>query len=163
MCAWSAARTEAADAALPARRELVRGGLCAALLAGGLFKPGAAAAADEALAFGATSMQEALSALGGIPAVGSEIVLTAPDAAENGAVVPVAVACSLPGVREMFIVIESNPNPLVVRFSIPEGTEPYIATRVKMAETGNVYAVVKAGGRLYAACKQTQVTVGGCG
>ncbi len=155
MCASFASRTE--------RRQALRGGLSAALLACGLFKAGKAAAADEALAFDATSMQEALAALGGIPAVGSQIVLSAPDAAENGALVPVSVACGLPGTREIFIVVESNPNPLVVRFGIPEGTEPYIATRIKMAESSNVYAVVKAGGRLYAAHKRTQVTVGGCG
>jgi sulfur-oxidizing protein SoxY len=167
MCAWSVRRSElqpnAPGLPLASRRDVVRGSLWAALLAGGLLKSGAAAAADEGLAFGATSMQEALSALGGIPAVGEQIVLTAPDAAEDGAVVPVSVACSLPGVRELFIVVESNPNPLVVRFSIPEGTEPYIATRVKMADSGNVYAVAKTADKLYAACRRTQVTVGGCG
>jgi sulfur-oxidizing protein SoxY len=159
MCASSAPRTEARLG----RRAALRGSLGAALLACGLARSGAALAADETLAFDATSVQDALSALGGIPAVGSEIVLTIPDTAENGALVPVSVACSLPGTREMFIVVESNPNPLVVRFSIPEGTEPFVATRIKMADTGNVYAVVKAQGKLYSACQRTQVTVGGCG
>jgi sulfur-oxidizing protein SoxY len=164
MCAWSAMHADTADAANAAdiqRRALVRGGAIAALAAWGC--AASAAANAEETAFAANSLQEALSALGGIPALGTQIVLDVPEAAENGALVPVAVTSNLPHSQEIFIVVESNPNPLVVRFTIPPGTEPFIATRIKMAESGNVYALVRADGRLYAACRRTDVRVGGCG
>jgi sulfur-oxidizing protein SoxY len=147
-----------------ARREvLARGAALAALAFTGMATGRGALAAEEDLAFNAVSMQDALRALGGIPAVGSQIVLSAPDVAEDGAVVPVAVECSLPDVREIFIVVEANPNPLCVRFTIPEGTEPFVSTRIRMAESSSIYAVVRAGGKLYSASRSTAVTVGGCG
>lgn len=149
-----------ADCPTLPRRVLLRGG---AVAAWALLGRGVASADDEATAFAATSMREALAALGGIPAVGDQIVLDVPEAAENGALVPVSVASNLPHTQEMFIVVESNPNPVVVRFTVPEGTEPFVATRIKMAESGNVYALVRSEGRLYAACRRTDVTVGGCG
>lgn len=147
-----------------ARREFLAGaGGLAALFAMGLLPGREALAAEEEYAFNAPSLREALRALGGIPASGSDVVLTIPDVAENGAVVPVSVECSLPGTTEIFIVVEANPNPLVVRFTIPEGTEPFVSTRIKMAATSNVCAVVRADGRLYSASKSTAVTIGGCG
>jgi sulfur-oxidizing protein SoxY len=66
-------------------------------------------------------------------------------------------------VQEIFVVVEANPNPLCVRFTIPEGTEPFVSTRIKMAESSRIYAVVRADGKLYAAARATNVTVGGCG
>jgi sulfur-oxidizing protein SoxY len=145
------------------RDVLMRAGAWSALAFGGMLTSREALAIDEEFAFNAPSMHEALRALGGIPAVGSQIVLTAPDVAENSAVVPVTVECSLPGVKEIFVVVEANPNPLCVRFSIPEGTEPFVSTRIKMAESSKLYAVVRADGKLYAASKSTTVTIGGCG
>jgi sulfur-oxidizing protein SoxY len=38
-----------------------------------------------------------------------------------------------------------------------------ISTRIKMGQTGNVIAVVKANGKLYSARKEVKVTIGGCG
>jgi sulfur-oxidizing protein SoxY len=146
------------------RREiLVRSSAFAGCLFTGLVTGREARAADADLAFDAVSMDDALRALGGIPAVGSQIVLTVPDLAENGAVVPVSVDCSLLGAREIFIVVEANPNPLCVRFTIPQGTEPFVATRIKMAESSKIYAVVRAGDKLYSTSRSTAVTVGGCG
>ena len=146
------------------RREmLMRGSALAAIAFTGMVTGRNADAAEEDLAFDAATMQEALRALGGVPALGSQIVLTVPDLAENGAMVPVTVDCNLPGAHEIFIVVEANPNPLCVRFTIPQGTEPFVSTRIKMAESSNIYAVVRADGKLYSTFKSTAVTVGGCG
>ena len=152
------------------RREILkRGGLLAALASGGLLTGRAAwAGADalafgEELAFGAASMDEALKALGGIPAVESQIVFTLPELVENGAVVPVSVESKLRGTSEIFIVVEANPNPMAARFTIPEGTEPFVATRIKVAQTCSVFALVRAEGKLYSASRLTKVTIGGCG
>ncbi|MGV4428953.1 thiosulfate oxidation carrier protein SoxY, partial [Pandoraea pneumonica] len=72
------------------------------------------------------------------------VVLTAPDIAENGAVVPVAVTSKAPNTQSIAILIEKNPNTLAASFDIPDGTEPSVTTRVKMGQTSKVYALVKA-------------------
>jgi sulfur-oxidizing protein SoxY len=58
---------------------------------------------------------------------------------------------------------EANPFPLVARFFVPEGTLPYVSTRIKVAQSCNIYALVECEGRHYSAVKATTVTVGGCG
>ena len=89
--------------------------------------------------------------------------LTAPDIAENGAVVPVGVVSTLAGVEAIAILVEKNPNPLAASFMLPAGTEPSVQTRVKMGQTSDVYALVKAGGKFFIAKKEIKVTLGGCG
>jgi sulfur-oxidizing protein SoxY len=63
----------------------------------------------------------------------------------------------------MAILVEKNPNAMAASFRLPEGTEPFISTRVKMGGTSNVYALVKADGKWLAARKEIKVTLGGCG
>jgi sulfur-oxidizing protein SoxY len=149
----------------PCRRRdvLQQGSVYAALAACGLLTARGARAADDDLVFAAASMREALDALGSVPTSDTQIVLTAPDRAENGAIVPVTVDSRLPGTQAIFIVVEANPNPMVLRFTVPEGTDAWVSTRIKMAESSKVYAIVRADGRLYAVSRDTQVTVGGCG
>jgi sulfur-oxidizing protein SoxY len=52
---------------------------------------------------------------------------------------------------------------LTAVFDVPAGTEPSLSTRVKMGQSSNVYAVVKADGKFYMASKEIKVTLGGCG
>jgi sulfur-oxidizing protein SoxY len=73
------------------------------------------------------------------------------------------VQSSLPKTQAIAIMIEKNPNTLSANFEIPDGTDPFVTTRVKMAETSNVYALVKADGKYYHAVKEIKVTIGGCG
>ena len=87
----------------------------------------------------------------------------APDIAENGAVVPVGVESSCPETESIALLVEKNPNPLAAAFDIPAGTEPSVTTRVKMGQSSNVYALVKADGKFYVAKKEIKVTLGGCG
>jgi sulfur-oxidizing protein SoxY len=159
----SAARTR--DTAMSGgRRELLRwGGKLAALAITGLLPGGWAFAAKDGVRPGAGSMSDALSAWGSVPASASQILLKIPEVAENGAAVPVSVESSLPGPLEILILVESNPIPLAARFTIPEGTDPFVSLRIKLAESSRVHAVVRAGGRVYATARETQVTVGGCG
>ena len=76
---------------------------------------------------------------------------------------PITIESAIPGTQAIAILIEKNPNTLSADFEIPEGTDPFITTRVKMAETSNIYAVVKAGGKYFQAAKEIKVTLGGCG
>jgi sulfur-oxidizing protein SoxY len=151
------------------RQALKTGGgatLLTLLVAAG-WLPGEARAADawNTAAFDAHSLDETMKALGGGPpqaSIGITFVQT-PDIAENGAVVPIGVNSAIPKTESIAILIEKNPNMLAAVFDIPAGTEPALSTRVKMAQTSNVYALVKADGKYFVASKEIKVTLGGCG
>ena len=150
------------------RRTVLKSGSGAALLgmlaAAGLITPGMALADWNKAAFDAKSMADTLKALGaGQPADSKDVQVTGPDIAENGAVVPVGVASSLPNVSMVAILIEKNPNALSATFNLPEGTEANVQTRVKMGQTSNIYALVKSDGKFFMATKEIKVTLGGCG
>jgi sulfur-oxidizing protein SoxY len=91
------------------------------------------------------------------------ITITAPDIAENGAVVPVAIASRIPGTQQISLVAEKNPFPLAATFDVAGGGEGYVSTRIKMGQTSDVWAVVRADGKFYAARKEIKITIGGCG
>ena len=137
----------------------------AALGAAGLLKIGSAIAAPwNKPAFESKAVNDALKGLGaGSMAESRDIAITAPDIAENGAVVQIAVTSRIPNTQSISIVAEKNPFPLAATFDFASGVEPYAAVRIKMGETSNVRAVVKADGRFYTAAKEVKVTVGGCG
>ncbi len=139
-------------------------GTLGVLIAAGLISPGDALAQDWKAAFETRSLQDTLKALGGTTAAESkDITITAPDIAENGAVVPVAVASAIPKTESIAILIDKNPNLLAASFMIPAGTDPNVGTRVKMGQTSNVVALVKADGKYFMASKEVKVTLGGCG
>ncbi len=138
-------------------------GLFGLLAVAGLIRPGIASAEGLKAAFEAKTMDEALNALGVLlPANSSAIQLATPDVAADGAVVPVTVASSLSRTEQILILVDKNPTMLVASFVIPEGTEGYLATRIKMAQTSNVIALVKVNGKFYRASKEVKVTKGGC-
>jgi sulfur-oxidizing protein SoxY len=150
------------------RRTVLKTGSGAALLsmlaAAGIITPGMALADWNKAAFDAKSMADTLKAMGiSQPADSKDVQVTGPDIAENGAVVPVGVTSAIPGTTMMAILIDKNPNALAASFTLPEGTEANVQTRVKMGQTSNVYALVKAGDKFYMATKEIKVTLGGCG
>lgn len=151
------------------RRTVLKGTGSVAVLglamAAGLFKPGAAWAQSwNKAAFETKSLNDAVKAMGGTSAAESkEITITSPDIAENGAVVPFTIASKVPNTESIALLVEKNPAILAANFSIPGGTEPWVNTRVKMGQTSNVIALVKADGKYYYASKEVKVTLGGCG
>ena len=152
------------------RREWMKSGggvtLLTMLAAAGWLKPeDALAQAWNKSAFEAKTMDEALKALGtGAPVASKDITfVSTPDIAENGAVVPIGIASAIPKTEAIAILIEKNPSTLTANFDIPPGTDPAISTRVKMAQTSNVYALVRADGKYYVTSKEIKVTLGGCG
>lgn len=114
-------------------------------------------------AFEAKGLEATFAAMGGTPEPSSEIDFLSPEIAENGAVVPVNVTSRIAGTTEIAILVEMNPNPLAALFVFPEGTEPSVQTRVKVAQTCKLHAVVRANGKLYGTSRETKVTLGGCG
>jgi sulfur-oxidizing protein SoxY len=135
-----------------------------ALLGLMLLKPFAALAAWNQEAFGAKTVADALKSLGaGALQASKDIVIDAPQIAENGAVVPIEISSNLPGTSAIAVVIEKNPFPLAGRFEFKDGALPYVKLNVKMGETSDVRVVAEAGGRQYSASREIKVTIGGCG
>ena len=129
-----------------------------------LAKPWAAFAAWNKDAFGAKSAADALKSLGvGSPAPSADVLIDAPQIAENGAVVPIEVTSRVPGTTSILLLIDKNPFPLVGKFDFMEGALPFVKVNVKMGETSEVRAIAQAGGKSYAATQEIKVTIGGCG
>lgn len=150
------------------RRTILKRTLAAsavAMAAGAGLIPRSLLAAWPESAFRARDVNEAINSLTGTGASSDsdQIRIKAPDIAENGAVVPVTVSSSLNNVESISIVAANNPTPLTSNFILGGGTEPFVSTRIKMAKTSDVIAVVKADGNLYSATKEVKVTIGGCG
>ena len=146
------------------RRDMLRlTGLIGLMAATGLISQVEAAEWNKA-AFDGKSLDEVLKSLGGSSVdKSSAVVLTVPDIAENGAVVPVAVSTSLPKIQQIAILVDKNPSALAAQFFMTLDTEPFVASRVKMAQTSNIHALVKSDGKWYVATKEVKVTLGGCG
>lgn len=136
-----------------------------AALAAGLVRPGFAFAQEwNKAAFDTKNIAETMKAMGGTsPVESKDIQIQAPDIAENGAVVPITITSNIPKTQSISVLIEKNPNTLTASFDIPEGTDAYVQTRVKMGQTSLVTALVKADGKYFFVNKEVKVTLGGCG
>lgn len=150
------------------RRNLLKGAAGASTVvvavAAGLLKPVQVMAAVPRSLFEAKNASDVLKAIGASTAeTTAEIRIKSPDIAENGSVVPVEVTSNLAGTTAITILAENNPTPLAADFNLIEGVQGVIATRIKMAKTGLIRAVVKANGKFYTATKEVKVTIGGCG
>jgi len=110
--------------------------------------------------------QDVLGALEGleVPAEipSDEIDIVAPQRAENGAVVQVEVRSRIPNTEAIAIIAEKNPTPLIANFMFSNGAEPFVITRIKMAETSHIQAIVKSGDQYYVAKRMVEVLENGC-
>ncbi len=142
----------------------------ALLLLGAGVLPAAAQAQSQAAgfnqaAFDAKSLADVMKALGAnAPTASGDVTVSAPDIAENGAVVPVGASSTLPGVKRLMVLVEKNPSALSAIFDVSEMVDANFSTRVKMGQSSDVYAVAMMNdGRLLYAKKEVKVTLGGCG
>lgn len=92
-----------------------------------------------------------------------DIVIIAPDRAENGAIVQVEVQSKIENTEAIAILVEHNPTPLIANFMFSNGAEPFVITRIKMAETSDLKIVVKAGAQYFTRSKNITVLENGCG
>ena len=147
------------------RRTLLKLSGAALALGAGLLKNGLVLAATwNKSAFESKAVADTLKNLGAANLIESrDIIITAPDIAENGAVVPIAITSRIPNTQSISIIAEKNPFPLSSTFDIMNGAEGYVSTRLKFGETSNVRAVVKADGKFYTAAREVKITIGGCG
>ena len=138
-------------------------GVSTLLLAAGVM-PRLTYAVDERAAFLATAIPDALKALSlSNPQESAEIAFKLPEIAENGAAVPLEIESKIKNTRSIAILVEKNPHVLSAEFFIPEGTEPFVATRVKVAESSLIHVVVKTDDAAFYTTKLVKVTLGGCG
>lgn len=159
------------DRFMPGRRRVLvaaAAGTATMLVTPGRGQAGDAALADASIypkaAFAQTTEARALDAMYGKTAGRSgSVKIEAPDIAENGAVVPVMVDANLANVRSVSILSLDNPYTMAASYRIPPGTSPAISSRIKLAKTTKVVAIVESDGKLYSASKQVKVTLGGCG
>lgn len=131
----------------------------------GLLSPGRVLAAWPKSAFDAKTIEEAMhDNPGGAKAAPSkDIVVEAPDIAENGATVTVIIKTTLSNVEQMWLMVPKNNNPLTTSYVLTSDIESNITGRIKMRESSDVIAIVKAGGKYFSAKKSVKVTLGGCG
>jgi sulfur-oxidizing protein SoxY len=147
------------------RETLKHSAVVAGLLAStGLFPQFAHAAFNKA-AFDAKTVQDAIKAISpGAIAESKDVTITGPDIAENGAVVPLGASTTLPNVKQLLILVEKNPAVLVAMFYMTDSIDTNVATRAKMGQSSDVYAVaITADGKALFAKKEVKVTLGGCG
>ena len=141
------------------RREALRLTAVIGLMAAtGLISQAEAAEWNKA-AFDGKTLDDVLKSLGGSSADKSGGITIA----ENGAVVPVGVTTTLPKTQQIAILVEKNPSAMAAQFLLTADSEPFVATRVKMGQTSNVHALVKADGKWFVTTKEVKVTLGGCG
>ena len=148
------------------RDTLKHSAVVAAILASAGLLPTTVFAEFNKTAFEAKNLAEVLKATGakGAPTESTDVTITAPDIAENGAVVPLGASTTLAGVKQILILVEKNPSALVAIFNMTDSIEANVSTRAKMGQSSDVYAVaVMNDGRTLFAKKEVKVTLGGCG
>ena len=147
------------------RRRLLKAAGSVAALAAGLLEPVLAlAAAWNKDAFAAKNPADALKGIGvGETLASKDLLIDAPQIAENGAVVPVEITSNIPSTSSIAVLVDKNPFPLVAKFDFMEGALPFVKVNLKMGETSEVRVVGTAAGRNYVATREIKVTIGGCG
>jgi len=99
-----------------------------------------------------------------------KVELEIPFTADNPNAVPVGLKVDSPMTeasycREVALIAEGNPRPLVCRFSFTPGLSvPQLSTRIRLAETQHVTLLAKMNdGSVFITRKEITVTAGGCG
>ena len=117
------------------------------------------------VAFDSKTLADAAKAMGatGAPIESKDLMLRAPEIAENGNVVRIGAQSNIAGTTQIALVVEKNPSALAAMFEVPVGTDANVETNIKMGQSSNVYALAKAGDKYYYAVKEVKVTLGGCG
>lgn len=147
------------------RRKFVKTSLYSGVMAviGSSFLSNVALAEWPTAAFDETEYEPALKGLiGDQELLEGHVTIQAPEIAENGATVPVKVSTDLSNVEWISIFGDKNPRPWISRFYFHGKSKPFVSTRIKLRETSNVVAIVKADGKLYSTKSAVKVTAGGC-
>jgi sulfur-oxidizing protein SoxY len=124
----------------------------------------ALAATWQQSAFDAVGLNEALKSL----AIGNvlsdqALQIVAPDKAENGSIIQIEATSLLPNTEVIYVLVDKNPTALLGKYEFKSGAQPFLVTRIKMAETSDVTIIAKVGEQFYSASKKVEVLENGCG
>ena len=151
------------------RRRFLKGSsatLLLPLIGSGVLIPLTAQAAEwNKAAFTSRNLAEALKS-SGINAASEtrDIVINAPEIAENGAKVEVDITSNLPGTRSLSVFTEKNPMPLATVLEFSGNALPFTRLQLKLAESMRLRVIAKtADGKTHVAFREIKVTLGGCG
>lgn len=139
---------------------LSAGAMAGVAFAGPTLAQTAAPAADAA---GKTVEEWIAEFTGGTEVAEGGVDLNAPEIAENGNTVPIAVSAD--GASEILVLATGNPTPgvAIVKFGPAAGSRQ-LSTRIRLAATQDVVAVAKMeDGSFRQATANVKVTIGGCG
>jgi sulfur-oxidizing protein SoxY len=137
--------------------------------AAGLF--GAAfVAAPKAASATPADVTKAMAAFGATPPALGKVTITAPEIAENGNTVPIAITVDSPMtatnyVKKITMFGDGNPQAEIASFDLtPDMGAAHVEFRIRLAQTQNVFAVAQmSDGSTFMATKPIKVTIGGCG
>jgi len=86
-----------------------------------------------------------------------DIEIIVPAWAENGEGIKVEVMSRVLGTEAIALFAEKNAVPLLANFTLSHGAQPYIMTRIRLAQSQSVEVVVKANGQYYKASRYITV------
>ena len=110
------------------------------------------------------TVQEIFAAMGiSEPIMDQRVLVQAPDTAENGAYVGIGIETSIPNIDSVAFLVDKNPSVLAGYFEIKKSEQLKLGTKIKMAETSDLVALVKAGNTYYMNTRHVKVVLGGCG
>jgi len=83
--------------------------------------------------------------------------------APDGRRVPIEITTSLTKVQKIAVLFDKNPNITCAIFDFNETLEPYVATSIKMQQSGTLNILVQSNNQWFIAKKVVKVLIGGCG
>jgi len=95
-------------------------------------------------------------------AVAEQLLIDAPELAENGTNVPVTVRSNIAQTDFIALIADLNPYPVCVGFNVLPENDPSFSVRIKVAKSSNLVAVVRANNKFHYALRDITVMIGGC-
>ncbi|WP_421621184.1 thiosulfate oxidation carrier protein SoxY [Alkalilimnicola ehrlichii] len=141
------------------------GGALAAALGSGLITLGQAVAGQTRPGFASNDIDQAIQALyGDLPLEDSDgvVVEGPPGVADDGGQVPITVRAGMNEVESISLFAAGNQPPLLASYDFPRPCPGTLATRIRMAESADVVAVIKANGTLYRGASFVRIGAAGC-
>jgi len=99
----------------------------------------------------------------GLAEAGEEqILIDAPELAENGTNVPVTARSNIPGTDFIALIADLNPYPVCVGYNVLPDSDPGFSVRIKVAKSSNLVVIARANDKFYYSLRDITVMIGGC-
>jgi predicted secreted protein len=122
--------------------------------------PPAAAPSLPATIYRATSVREALAALGATDATASgRLLIDAPDIHDSKLPVPVRLRSELPNTDALVLIVERSPKPVAAAFAMRPMQQPEIVFQLPFARTSSVMLLARSDGKWFSATRTIRMAV----